>query len=84
MIRKIQTTEAKRRWSEFPRKVESCDSIAITRYGKTIAHLIPGVTQDRIQRKKAVEEFRRSRAEGEKIKATLEEMLQWRHEGHRF
>ena len=70
--------------SELLRKVESGDTIAITRYGKTIAHLVPAIVPDRMQRKNAVEQFRSCQAEGEKIKATLEEMLQWRHEGHRF
>ena len=50
--------------SELLRKVESDDTIAITRYGKTIAHLVPAIVPDRMQRKNAVEQFRSCQAEG--------------------
>ena len=83
-MRVAPSTEAKARLEELLRNVEFGETIAITRHGKTIAHLIPAEEQDRLQRKNAVEEFRRRRSEGEKIEATLEEMLEWRHDGHRI
>ncbi len=83
-MRMIQATEAKIHLAELLRNVEQGETIAITRHGKPIAHLIPAEAQERLQRKRAVEEFLRRRDEGEKIKATLQEMLEWRHEGHRY
>ena len=83
-MRMIQATEAKIHLAELLRNVERGETIAITRHGKTVAHLIPAEAQEKIQRKRAVEEFLRRRDGGEKIKATLEEMLEWRREGLRF
>jgi len=83
-MRMIQATEAKIHLAELLRNVERGETIAITRHGKTVAHLIPAEAQEKIQRKRAVEEFLRRRDDGEKIKATLEEMLEWRREGLRF
>ena len=83
-MRMIQATEAKIHLAELLRNVEQGETIAITRHGKAIAHLIPAEAQDRTQRKKAVDEFRRRRARWPKVEVSLEEMLSWRHEGHRF
>ena len=83
-MRMIQATEAKTHLAELLRKVEQGESIAITRHGKTIAHLVPADVQDRIQRKKAVDEFRRRRSQLSDVSISLEEILAWRHEGHRF
>lgn len=83
-MRMVQATEAKIHFAELLRNVEQGETIAITRHGKTIAHLIPSEIQEKMQRKRAVEAFLRRRDEGEKIKATLEEMLEWRREGLRF
>ena len=64
--------------------MEAGETIVITRYGKVVAHLVPDESQDRLRRKRAIERFLRCRDEGVKIRATLEEILAWRHEGHRF
>ena len=56
-MRMIQATEAKIHLAELLRNVEQGETIAITRHGKPIAHLIPAEAQERLQRKRAVEEF---------------------------
>ena len=80
-MRMIQATEVKTHLAELLRIVERGETIAITRHGKAIAHLIPAEAQEKIQRKRAVEELLRRRDEGEKIKATLEEMLKMASRG---
>lgn len=83
-MKTFKVSDARRKWGDLLRYVEQGEMISITRHGKTIAHLIPSETQERLERQGTVEEFLRRRDEGDKIQATLEEMLAWRHEGHRF
>ena len=83
-MKNIQVTELRSRWFELLRSVEAGEEIEITRYGKEIARLVPADSDGRLGRKRAIEEFIRRRDEGPKISATLEEILAWRHEGHRF
>ena len=40
-MRTVQATEAKARLAELLRTVEHGESVAITRHGETIAHVIP-------------------------------------------
>ena len=39
---------------------------------------------ERERRRRAVERFLESRRKWKKVKVTTEEILAWRHEGHRF
>lgn len=82
-MRRIQATEAKARLSDLLRTVERGESIAITRHGKTIAHLVPAHVQESDTRKQAVARFRRRRMEWSRVTMTTEEILAARHEGHR-
>ena len=82
-MRKIQATEAKARLSDLLRTVERGESIAITRHGKTIAHLVPAHVQESDTRKQAVARFRLRRMEWSRVTMTTEEILAARHEGHR-
>ena len=50
-MREVPTTEAKSRFAEMLRIVEHGESIAITRHGKTVAHLVPAVDRERASRK---------------------------------
>ena len=54
-MRAVPTTEAKSRFAELLRVVEYGESIAITRHGKTVAHLVPAGDRERASRKEAVE-----------------------------
>ena len=84
MVREIQSTEAKARLAELLRNVEHGETIAITRHGKTVAHLIPASAQDRSQRQEALERFRQRRAGWKRAEVSTDEILAWRHEGHRL
>ncbi|MDE2817869.1 MAG: type II toxin-antitoxin system prevent-host-death family antitoxin [Chloroflexota bacterium] len=82
-MKKIQTTEAKARLADLLRMVERGETVAITRHGKTIAHLVPAHVQESDSRKLAVERFRQRRAGWRRVAMTTAEILAARHEGHR-
>ncbi|MYC30547.1 MAG: type II toxin-antitoxin system prevent-host-death family antitoxin [Chloroflexi bacterium] len=81
-MREVQATGAKTRFAELLRAVEHGEVIAITRHGKTVAHLVPATAQDRANREKAVEQFRRRRAAWKDITFTRDEILALRYELH--
>ena len=83
-MREINATEAKARLAELLRDVESGETIAITRHGRPVAHMVPAPTQHRASREEAVEQFRRRRAGWVRVPFTTDEILKSRHEGHRL
>ena len=83
-MREIQATEARARWAELLRTVEHGETVAITRHGKAVAHLVPADTQARADRERAVERFRGRRAGWRRSAFSTEEILAARHEGHRL
>ncbi len=82
-MREVKATEAKARLAELLREVESGETIAITRHGRPVAHMVPAPTQHRASREEAVEQFRRLRAGWRRVSFTTDEILESRHEGHR-
>lgn len=81
----IQASEAKTRLAELLRKVEQGESFEITRHGKVVACITPPKDAEAEARRAAVERFREARKTWPKAKkVTLEEILEWRHEGHRY
>ncbi len=83
-MREVKATDAKARLAELLRAAEHGEAITITRHGKPVAHLVPAEAQNRANRKRAVEEFRRRRAKLRSVDFSVEEFLAARHEGHRF
>ena len=83
-MRKIQANETKAKLAELLRTVERGESIAITRHGQTVAHLVPAQDNEIARRRAAVERFRERRRKWRKIDMSREEVLAARHEGHRF
>ena len=82
-MREVPTTEAKSHFAELVRAVEHGETIAITRHGKTVAHLTPALDQERAARKEAVERLRAHRRRWRHVEATTEEILAWIREGRR-
>ena len=82
MMREIQATEAKARLAELLRAVELGETVAITRHGKAVAHLVPASEQERANRQLDVQRFRDRRAGWDSITLSTEELLAARHEGH--
>ena len=83
-MREIQATVAKARLAELLRDVERGESITITRNGKRVAALVPIEDQEREQRRQAVERFLEWRRTRKPIDISVEEFMDWRHEGHRY
>ena len=83
-MRLVQATEAKARLAELLRIVERGETVAITRHGKTIAHLVPAIEQQRIERQRAVEDFLELRSSWRPTGMSIQEILAARHEGHRY
>ena len=83
-MREIQSTEAKARLAELLRAVETGETVAITRRGKRVAHLIPVPDRERDSRKEAVAQFREGRRRWRRIDMSTDEILAARHEGHRW
>ncbi|MCY4392809.1 MAG: type II toxin-antitoxin system prevent-host-death family antitoxin [Chloroflexi bacterium] len=83
-MREVQSTDAKARFAEILRNVEQGETIAITRHGKTVAHLVPARDQEQAERDAAVDRFLELRASWRPTGMTREEILAARHEGHRI
>ena len=83
-MREVQATEAKARLAELLRAVESGETVAITRHGRTIAHLIPARDRERARRKEAVMRFRDRRRQWRRIEMSTDEILAARREGQRW
>ena len=83
-MQRIQSTDAKARFAELLRRVESGETVAITRHGKTVACLVPARDQEQAERAAAVERLLEARATWEPTGMTLDEILAARHEGHRL
>ena len=83
-MREIRTTEAKIRLAELLRAVEHGETVAITRHGKAVAHLVPANAQGRANREKAVAHFRERCAGWKRVSLSTDEILAARHEGQRL
>lgn len=80
----VSTTEAKARLAELLRAVERGETIAITRHGKAIAHVVPVQAADRAEREQAMADFLRIRDKWKPAGMPVEEKLRARHERHRL
>ena len=67
----------------FAEACEHGEPLAITRHGKTVAHLVPPIGQERASQRDAVERFRAWRRRP-RTGMTRAEILAARHEGHRW
>ncbi len=83
-MREVGATEAKTRFAQLLSAVARGETIAITRHGKPVAHLVPAEKQDRVAPTAAVERFKAWRATWKGIDMSLEEILAARHEGYRY
>jgi prevent-host-death family protein len=83
-MRQVQATEAKAKLAELLRIVERGETVAITRHGKTVAHLVPASQQETIERQRAVESFLELRSRWGRTGMSKAEILAARHEGHRL
>ncbi len=83
-MNEVTATEAKAHLADLLRTVEHGETIAITRHGKAVAHLVPAKDREHTARQAALERFERRRARWKTVKVSREEILSWLHEDHRF
>jgi prevent-host-death family protein len=78
----VEVAEAKARLSELLARVEAGEEIVIARGNDPVARL--SALDDQARRRAAIEAMLRERDDGTRKKVTLDEILAWRHEGHRY
>lgn len=81
-MRAVKASDAKARFSELLTFVERGESVSITRHGRPIARLTPEVDDRRARVVEAIQGLEVIRPMMPKM--TLDEILAWRHEGHRY
>lgn len=81
-MREVQSTEVKARLPHFLDVVEQGEIIIITRHGHPVAHLIPAPKEQNDHVRQAVAGIMTLR--GATRKFPVSELLNARHEGHRF
>jgi len=80
----VTATEAKAHLAELLRRVERGETVAITRHGETVAHMVPAATGDPAGRRQAVERFRRRRGSWTPAGMSTDDVLDARHRDHRL
>ena len=83
-MREVQATEAEARLAELLRAVEYGETVAITRHGRAIAHLVPVRDRERVRRKEAVMRFRDRRRRWRRVEMATDEILAARREDRRW
>ena len=81
-MREVQASDAKTHLPRLLDDVEAGETIVITRHGKPIARLVPDEERRNAEARAAMEEIRALRKRVGK--APLQELLDARHEGHKY
>lgn len=81
-MREVQASDAKTHLPRLLDDVEAGETIVITRHGKPIARLVPDEERRNAEARDAMEEIRALRKRVGK--APLQELLDARHEGHKY
>ena len=81
-MREIQASDAKARLSQLLDEVERGETIVITRHGRAIARIIPEADRRRREIDNALADIRELRKHTGEV--SLEELLAWRHEDHKY
>jgi len=78
----VNIGEAKTRLSELVAKVEAGEEVVIARGNEPVARLAP--LDEQVRRRAAMEEILAMRDSGKIKPVSREEILAWRHEGHKY
>ena len=82
MTREVQASEAKTHLSQLLDEVERGETIIITRHGRPIARIVPEGSQRQQEIDQATADIEELRKDTGKV--SIEEILAWRHEGHKY
>ena len=78
----VNLVQAKAHLSELLDKVEAGEEVIITRHGRAIARIIPESDRRRREIDEALADIRELRKHTGEV--SIEELLAWRHEGHKY
>ncbi len=81
-MRDIQASEAKTHLPQILDEVERGETVRITRHGRPIARIVPETNRRQAEIDMAVANIRALRRRISKV--TTEEILSFRHEGHKY
>ena len=81
-MREIQASDAKARLSQLLDEVERGETIVITRHGRAIARITHEADRRRREIDNALADIRELRKHTGEV--SLDELLAWRHEGHKY
>jgi prevent-host-death family protein len=82
MAREVQASEAKTHLPQLLDDVERGETIIITRHGRPIARIVPEAAQRQREIDEALADIQALRKHTGKV--SIEEILAWRHEGHKY
>jgi prevent-host-death family protein len=82
IMREIQSSEVKARLPQFLDDVERGETIVITRHGRPVAHLVPAPARDHDRVRNALDAIEALRQTTGRV--GLDELLSYRHEGHKY
>jgi len=82
IMREVQASEAKTHLPRLLDDVEQGETIIITRHGRPIARLVPDADRRQAEARAAVEAIKALRKRVGKV--PLQELLDARHEGHKY
>lgn len=85
-MREVPASEAKTYLARLLDAVERGETVAITRHGRRIARIVPDEEDRRARIARAISEMKQlAKERREKFgDVTIEEILAWRHEGHKY
>ena len=81
-MREVQASEAKTHLPQLLDDVEHGEIIVITRHGRPVARLVPDTARRQAELDKAIDGIMALRERTGKM--TLQQLLEARHEGHRY
>ena len=82
MSREVQASEAKTHFARLLDEVERGETIIITRHGQAIARIVPEARVRQEEIDQALDDLTELGKQTGTI--TVEEILAWRHAGHRY
>ena len=82
MAREVQASEAKTHFARLLDEVERGETIIITRHGQAVARIVPEAHVRQQEIDQALEDLKELGKQTGTI--TVEEILAWRHEGHKY
>ena len=78
----VTAYEAKTHLPRLLRAAERGETVIITRHGKPVAQIGPVQEEHREDTAQVIARMKRARAK--RAKVSIEEILAWRHEGHKY